>query len=82
MGKGKDNVFDMGAYCPFWRGTKNKSTICCEGPYKRTSICTTFATKRDFDMHRQQYCYGKNCENCRVYACVMEQYEEKEKRHD
>ena len=72
----KENLFDMGAYCPFWRGTRNHTTICCEGPYTRSSVCVTFSTRRAFDLHRRTYCYGKGCESCRIYESVIKQYEE------
>ena len=71
----RDNLYDKSAYCPFWKGTRNR-TIYCEGPYKRTGVGLAFAKKAEFDRHRREYCYSQGCERCRVYRCVMEQYED------
>lgn len=77
-GTSRDGIYDKEAWCPFYRGTRNKLAICCEGPYRRSALQLTFYSREAFDKHRAQYCNTADCVKCRVYESINRQYEKGE----
>lgn len=77
MGR-NDKGINQDAFCPFFRGTKGRTTILCEGPIRRTWLALTLKSEPAMARYMETYCNTKGCAECRVYKCAMEKYEEPE----
>ena len=71
-----DRLYDRDAFCPFYRGTRGKTSILCEGPIARSWITLTLKNRKAFDSYRSSRCNTKDCEECPVYKIANEKYEE------
>ena len=71
----RDNAYDKEAVCPFYRGTKDKQTILCEGPFDGSYIGLTIMERQLFDCQRKSYCNGE-FRRCEIYRMVREKYED------
>lgn len=78
MGKSQnlDNSSNADAFCPFWKGTENQQVIRCEGPYDQTAVRIGFAGKKKCRVFMERYCFTEQCEECRMYRCIMAKYDE------
>lgn len=76
MAKQLDNMASADVYCPFYKGTEHQQVIRCEGPVEKTALRFGFAGKKKCQQYMEQYCNTKECEQCRIYKCVMMKYEE------
>ncbi|MBQ9342799.1 MAG: hypothetical protein IJT99_01245 [Clostridia bacterium] len=71
----KDHLYDREAICPFYRGTKEKQTILCEGPFDGSYLGLTIPEQQLFDCQRKNYCNG-NYRCCEIYRMVTEKYKD------
>lgn len=71
----KDHRYDKEVLCPFWRGTRDTTTILCEGPFDGSYIGLTIPERRLFDLQRKNYCNG-DFRRCEIYNMTVEKYKD------
>ncbi len=71
----RDHVYDKTARCPFYRGTRGRNTILCEGPFDGSYIGMNITNKDLFACQVGNYC-GGDYAKCEIYRMVAEKYKD------